>query len=81
MRKNLAAVTGASHPYPPFVSINHENDKVDIIVRGSAQGEREGRTASVILDAKDARALLRQALDRLDETYPSDATECAGSSQ
>lgn len=49
-RKNIAAWTAPSCPYPPYVSINRDGDEVEITVRSPVIGGlHEGVTATVRL--------------------------------
>lgn len=61
-RVNLSAFTPIEHPYPPYVSINREEDgRVSIAVRSKADGENCGATSVIHLSAVQAVQLFSEA--------------------
>ncbi len=70
MRKNLAAFTPVEHPYPPYVSINREEDEsVSITVRskstidGISGFPKEGGTSIIFMHESELKKLLLNVLD------------------
>ena len=71
MSENLAAFTPVEHPYPPYISINREDDgNISITVRSSRKLHpvtgfyEEGNTSSISMHESDLKKLLLTVLEK-----------------